>query len=193
MIGAIRGTLREKRPPAVLVECGGVCYEVLVPLSALSRLPQTGAEVFLRTELVVREDAHTLYGFSEWNEREMFRRLIRVSGVGAKMALAMMSGMSAAEIAASLAAGDVNALTRLPGIGKKIAERLVLELADSAAALAGGATAPSPIDAGVENALAALGYRKAEIRRAVDAIPADAPADIAARVRAALRILSGRR
>ena len=130
MIGSIRGILRASRPPIALVECGGVGYEILAPMLVHARLAAIGEEVFLHTEMVVREDSQTLYGFGDRSERELFRRLIRISGVGAKMTLGMMNEMPAADIISALKNGDKDSLTRLPGIGRKTAERLVVELKD---------------------------------------------------------------
>ncbi len=193
MIGSIRGILRASRPPIALVECGGVGYEILAPMLVHARLAAIGEEVFLHTEMVVREDSQTLYGFGDRSERELFRRLIRISGVGAKMTLGMMNEMPAADIISALKNGDKDSLTRLPGIGRKTAERLVVELKDDN--FFSGFAADSPrlaADAEVEEALAALGYKRAEIRRGLNRLPSDAPMDTASRVRLALRILSKR-
>jgi len=176
VIGRLRGTLLVKQPPWLLLDVNGVGYEVEAPMSTFYELPMTGGEVTLHTHLVVREDAHTLYGFGSEQERSLFRRLIKVSGVGAKLALALLSGMSAAEFARCVQGDDVAALTRLPGIGKKTAERLIVEMrdklgdAEAAAPLPGAGKAPaapaSPLEDAV-SALIALGYKPNEASRMV--------------------------
>lgn len=130
MIGRLRGILLVKQAPMLLVDINGVGYEVEAPMSTFYELPALGSEVTLHTHLAVREDAHTLYGFASLGERRLFRQLIKVSGVGAKLALALLSGISTAEFARCVAENDVKALTRLPGIGKKTAERLIIEMRD---------------------------------------------------------------
>lgn len=172
MIGRITGLLIEKHPPQVVVEAAGVGYEIDVPMSTFYNLPALGERVALHTHLVVREDAQLLYGFGSEVERASFRQLIKISGVGAKMALAVLSGLSAAELAQAVVTQDVGLLTRIPGIGKKTAERLLLELkgkiADALPAAAGGAnTAQSNVNADVLNALLALGYNEREAGNAV--------------------------
>lgn len=172
MIGRITGLLIEKHPPQVVVEAAGVGYEIDVPMSTFYHLPALGERVALHTHLVVREDAQLLYGFGSEAERASFRQLIRISGVGAKMALAVLSGLSAAELAQAVVMQDVGLLTRIPGIGKKTAERLLLELkgkiADALPAGAGNAgNAPGNVNADVLNALLALGYNEREAGNAV--------------------------
>jgi len=130
MIGRLRGTLLDKKPPQLLLEVGGVGYEVEAPMSTFYQLPASGSEVVLHTHLVVREDAHLLFGFASERERSLFRALIKVNGVGAKMALAILSGMNADAFARCIQEGDAASLTRLPGIGKKTAERLIVEMRD---------------------------------------------------------------
>lgn len=130
MIGRLRGTLLEKRPPELLVECHGVAYEVLVPLSSFPYLPDTNAEVILHTHFVVREDAQLLFGFHSKDDRAMFRELIRVNGVGPKLALAVLSGLTQDEFVRCIHEGDLKTLSRVPGVGKKTAERLVIEMRD---------------------------------------------------------------
>ena len=130
MIGRITGTLLEKTPPVVCIDVGGVGYEIDVPMSTLYELPETGAQVSLYTHLAVREDAHTLYGFSTANERATFRTLIKVSGIGARTALAILSGLTVDELVGAIAEQETARLMRVPGIGKKTAERLLLELRD---------------------------------------------------------------
>ena len=178
MIGFLKGTIAAKQPPTVLVEVGGVGYEVQAPMSTFYALPAVGASVQLLTHLVVREDAHVLYGFLTDGERELFRSLIKVSGVGAKMALGVLSGISAAEFRECVRQGEISRLTRLPGIGKKTAERLVVEMRDrlaavqpeSATAVAGGSTGPAaPADEAFD-ALVALGYKPREASRMIAAV-----------------------
>lgn len=197
MIGRLRGTLVSKRPPWVLVDVGGVGYELEVPMSTLYDLPETGKEVVLLTHYAHKEDTVALYGFLTAAERELFRDVQRVSGIGARIALAILSGVSTAEFARLVRAGDVAALTKVPGIGKKTAERIVVELRDrvgNAAALAAApATAPLPRDARgeAEAALQQLGYKPAEATRLVAAASAEGD-DAEAIIRKALKAALGR-
>lgn len=184
MIGRLTGTLTRKHPPELVIDVGGVGYELEAPLSTFYELPEVGTQVTLFTHLVVREDAHLLFGFARESERRLFRTLLKVSGVGAKMALAVLSGMSADDFARSIETSDVSALTRLPGIGRKTAERLVVEMrdrledADLRAALpaapgepaAADTAAPADPVADATRALVALGYRPAEASRMIRAI-----------------------
>jgi Holliday junction DNA helicase RuvA len=185
MIGRLRGQIVVKRPPYLLVEVNGVGYELEAPMSTFYELPPVGSDVTLHTHLAVREDAHVLYGFAREAERALFRSLLRVSGVGPKMALAILSGMNADEFSRCVQRGDLASLTRLPGIGKKTAERLVVEMRDRldglvdtglAVALAprGGAVAvvASAADDAV-SALVALGYKPVEAARMVKAVAQD--------------------
>ena len=128
MIGRISGTLLEKNPPQLLVDCGGVGYEIDVPMSTFYNLPALGEKVVLLTHLAVREDAHLLYGFGSVEERNVFKQLIKISGVGARTALSILSGMSVADLARAITLQEAGRLTKVPGIGKKTAERLLLEL-----------------------------------------------------------------
>ncbi len=144
MIGHLRGTLIEKQPPWLLVEVAGVGYEVEAPLSVFWELPANGEAVFLLTHLLVKEDSHNLYGFLRRADRELFRGLLKVSGVGAKLALAILSGLSADEFALLIHAADVAALTRVPGIGKKTAERLIVERRDRLAAVSAAVAGLQP-------------------------------------------------
>lgn len=130
MIGRLRGTLAEKQPPHLIIDVNGVGYELEVPMTTLYRLPKVGESVTVHTHLVVREDAHLLYGFAEKRERELFRELIRLNGVGPKLALALMSGLEVDELVRCVQAQDTSALVRVPGVGKKTAERLLVELKD---------------------------------------------------------------
>ena len=180
MIGRLSGTLVEKQPPQIVIDAGGVGYEVDVPMNTFYQLPATGSPVSLFTHLVVREDAHLLFGFASRNEREAFRRLIKVSGVGARIALAILSGMTCDELAVAVAAEDIKRLSAVPGIGKKTAERLVLELRGKLAtgallATPGGlplATTPDE-KSDIVSALLALGYNEKEAAAAVKPLPAD--------------------
>ena len=184
MIGRLRGEIVAKRPPHLLVDVSGVGYELEAPMSTIYDLPAVGAAVVLHTHLVIREDAHVLYAFAREAERALFRSLLRVSGVGPKMALAILSGMNADEFARCVQRDDAAALSRLPGIGKKTAERLIIEMRDRLARLddeafavavrpqATGAGAPSALEDAV-SALIALGYKAPEASRMVRAVAAE--------------------
>ena len=184
MIGRLRGEIVAKRPPHLLVDVSGVGYELEAPMSTFYDLPAVGAAVVLHTHLVVREDAHVLYAFAREAERALFRSLLRVSGVGPKMALAILSGKNADEFARCVQRDDTAALSRLPGIGKKTAERLIIEMRDRLARLddeaftvatrpqATGAGAPSALEDAV-SALIALGYKAPEASRMVRAVAAE--------------------
>ncbi len=190
MIGFLRGRLAAKHPPQVTVEVGGVGYEVDVPMSSFYNLPATGEPVTLHTHLVVREDAHVLYGFATLEERAAFRELIRISGVGARTALAVLSGLSVTELAQAVALQEAARLTRVPGIGKKTAERLLLELKGKLAEpIAGvGEARAAGAAADILNALVALGYSEKE---ALGAIKGLAPGvSVAEGIRAALKGLA---
>jgi Holliday junction DNA helicase RuvA len=177
MIGRITGTLLEKNPPQVLIDAHGVAYEVDVPMSTFYHLPATGERVTLHTHLIVREDAHLLYGFGTPAERSAFRQLLKVGGVGPKVALAVLSGLSVGELAHAVAAQDAARLTKIPGIGKKTAERLLLELRDKlrgdtgASVTAGTPDAQDSVGNDIVNALIALGYNEREALAAFRALP----------------------
>jgi Holliday junction DNA helicase RuvA len=189
MIGRIAGTLLEKNPPEVLVDAGGVGYEIDVPMSTFYNLPAVGEPVTLLTHLAIREDAHQLYGFASGAEREAFRQLIRISGVGSRTALAVLSGLSVADLAQSVALQDGSRLTRIPGIGKKTAERLLLELKGKLApALAKGPSAASDAAADVLRALLALGYSEKEAAAATRQLPANT--GVSEGIRLALKVLA---
>ena len=180
MIGRLAGTLARKEPPSLLVDVNGVGYELEAPMSTFYDLPATGEKVTLYTYLVVREDAHLLYGFSRESQRQLFRSLLKVNGVGPRVALAVLSGLSEQELVACLANEDIARLTKVPGIGRKTAERLVIELRDKvdlAAAPALGAARPAsvPADPAQEaiSALIALGYKPSEASRAIGALAHD--------------------
>lgn len=181
MIGRLRGELVQKHPPFLLVDVNGVGYELEAPMSTFYVLPEGDGEVTLHTHLSVREDAHVLFGFAREADRTLFRALLKVSGVGGKMALGVLSGMTAEEFSQAVQAGDLAALTRLPGVGKKTAERLVVEMRDKidkigiqAPAVAGGISAATPLPAGADqdavSALVALGYRPPEASRMVSKV-----------------------
>lgn len=177
MIGKLTGTLLEKSPPQVLIDCGGVGYEVDVPMSTFYGLPHLGEKVALLTHFVVREDAQLLYGFATATEREAFRQLIKVSGVGPRMALSLLSGMSVAELAQAVSAQEAGRLVKVPGIGKKTAERLLLELKGKLGAdlgpLAGGGLPLEDAHSDIQQALIALGYNEKEAAAALKALPAE--------------------
>lgn len=181
MIGRLRGLLAWKQPPYLLIDAQGVGYELEASLTTFQTLPEVGAEVTLLTHLAVREDAHTLYGFASPAERSLFRNLIRVTGIGPRLALLILSGMSVELFGRCVREGDATSLTRLPGIGKKTAERLIVELRDrigelgldpTAVVLPGGpAVAPAinPVDDAI-SALVALGYKLPEASRMVQSL-----------------------
>jgi holliday junction DNA helicase RuvA len=192
MIGRITGNLLEKNPPQVLVEAAGVGYEIDVPMSTFYLLPKTGDKVALFTHMVVREDAQLLYGFATDTERVTFRTLLKVSGVGPKVALAVLSGMSVNDLAEAVATQESGRLTKVPGIGKKTAERLLLELKDKLKVdvriSVGGDVAKTSHTADVLNALIGLGYSEREALAAVKLLPADV--SVSDGIRQALRSLS---
>jgi Holliday junction DNA helicase RuvA len=185
MIGRLKGTLVRKQPPGLLVDVGGVGYELEAPLSTFYDLPAVGETVTLHTHLVVRDDAHLLFGFARESERHLFRTLLKVSGVGARMALAILSGMTAEDFARCVATEDVTALTKLPGIGRKTGERLVIEMRDRLddgalrdampGAGATGGTPPAGDDPVTDatSALVALGYRPAEATKMIRKLDTD--------------------
>jgi Holliday junction DNA helicase RuvA len=200
MIGRIRGILAHKQPPLILVEVGGVGYELQVPMTTLFQLPALGAEVSLVTHFVVREDAQLLYGFVEEGDRSLFRELIKVSGVGPKLALTILSGMDARSFARCVQRNDISSLVALPGVGKKTAERLLVEMRDKLKDwLAGadtfpGATENGPmvarvadIAADAESALISLGYKPQEATRMVAAVNDDSVVESEELIRRALK------
>jgi len=173
MIGKLTGTLGDKNPPQVLVDCNGVGYEVQVPMSTFYNLPARGDTVALLTHLVVREDAHILYGFETAGEREAFRALIKITGVGPRTALAVLSGMSVADLAQAITLQEGARLVRVPGIGKKTAERLLLELKGKLGPDLGAPSGASNGDqADILQALMALGYSDKEAALSLKALPA---------------------
>jgi Holliday junction DNA helicase RuvA len=173
MIGRLEGRLLEKNPPTLLLDVNGVGYELDVPMSTFYQLPAVSERVVLLTHLAVREDAHQLYGFATAAERAAFRELIRISGVGARIALSVLSGLSVTELAQSISLQDSARLTRIPGIGKKTAERLLLELKGKLGADLGSAGGSTPGDpsADIVHALLALGYSEREAGAAVRLLP----------------------
>lgn len=175
MIGRIQGKLLETNPPHILVDVHGVGYEIDVPMSTFYNLPPVGQEVTLLTHFIVREDAQLLYGFLTSEERETFRLLLKVSGIGARTALSILSGMSVADLVNAVALQEAGILTKVPGIGKKTAERLLLELKDKlTGALASGTVSTvSSTSTDIINALMGLGYSDREARAVVKKLPAD--------------------
>jgi Holliday junction DNA helicase RuvA len=190
VIGRLSGVLVEKNPPQLLVDVRGIAYEVDVPMSTFYNLPPVGAEVTLHTHLVVREDAHLLFGFGSEAERAAFRQLLRISGVGARMALAVLSGLSVGDLQQAVAAQDAGRLVKIPGIGKKTAERLLLELRDKLGTTvhAGSGAAVTVPGTDVRNALLALGYSDKEATWAVKQVDASSP--VAEAIRQCLKALS---
>ncbi|MGC4367954.1 Holliday junction branch migration protein RuvA [Hydrogenophaga sp. R2] len=175
MIGKLTGQLLEKNPPQILVDCHGVGYEVDVPMSTFYQLPATGQTVSLLTHFVVREDAQILYGFATASEREAFRQLIRISGVGPRTALSVLSGLSVTELAQAVTAQEAGRIVKVPGIGKKTAERLLLELKGKLGAdlpALGAASAVGDAAADIQQALMALGYNEKDATAALKALPA---------------------
>jgi len=191
MIGRLTGTLVEKNPPQILLDVQGVAYEVDVPMSTFYNLPATGERIALYTHLVVREDAHLLFGFGSEPERRAFRHLVKISGIGARTALSVLSGLSVAELAHAVTMQDTGRLTKVPGIGKKTAERLLLELKDKLAAdltTAVGVHRAPTVSSDILNALVALGYRDKEAVAAMKKLP-DGLA-VADGIRHALKLLA---
>lgn len=178
MIGKLTGLLAEKQPPNLLLDVNGVGYEIEAPMSTIYDLPHLGEKISLFIHLVIREDAHLLYGFLTRRERECFRQLIKISGVGPRIALAILSGMSPDDLARAIQMEDAVAMARVPGIGKKTAERLILELRgklgpDLGGLPAGAGTAPASAQSDIISALLALGYNEREAIAAVKTLPTD--------------------
>ncbi|AXW88125.1 Holliday junction ATP-dependent DNA helicase RuvA [Lonsdalea britannica] len=202
MIGRLRGIVLEKQPPQVLIEANGVGYEVHMPMTCFYELPELGQETIIFTHFVVREDAQLLFGFNNKQERSLFRELIKVNGVGPKLALAILSGMSAQQFVSAVERQEIGALVKLPGVGKKTAERLVVEMKDRFKGLNGdlfnsasdltlppaadAATSSADIEAEAESALVALGYKPQEASRMISKI-AKPGADCETLIRDALR------
>lgn len=190
MIGRLTGILLEKNPPQILLDIQGVGYEVNVPMSTFYNLPVLHERVVLYTQLIVREDAHLLYGFASEDERVAFRHLLKISGVGPKLALSVLSGLSLKDLALAVASKEVGQLTRIPGVGKKTAERLLLELQDKfIVSMSDGASGIRKLHGNdITNALLALGYSGKEADWAAKQLAADA--NVADGIRQALKLLS---
>jgi Holliday junction DNA helicase RuvA len=190
LIGRLSGRLIAKHPPQIVVDVHGVGYEIDVPMSTFYQLPAAGAEVVLLTHMMVREDAHQLYGFATEQERAVFRQLLRISGVGARTALAVLSGMSVADLHRAVSEQDGARLTKVPGIGKKTAERLLLELRDKLDLKISMTAAPGTGSSGndIVNALLALGYNDKEATWAMRQLPPEA--NVNEGIRQALKLLS---
>jgi Holliday junction DNA helicase RuvA len=191
MIGRLTGILLEKNPPQILLEVQGVAYELDVPMSTFYNLPVLQEKVVLHTQLIVREDAHLLYGFLTTDERIAFRQLLKISGVGPRMALSVLSGLSLADLSEAVSNKEVGRLTKIPGVGKKTAERLLLELQgkfDGAGAGAAKSTFTASAGGDVVNALLALGYSSKEADWATNQLPRDA--SVSEGIRQALKLLS---
>lgn len=189
MIVRLEGKLLSSRPPFIVVDAAGVGYGVELPVQAFENLPAEGETVVVLTHLVVRDDAHTLYGFLAEADRQLFRQLLKVTGIGPRMAMTILSGASAADFALMIEAGDTQSLTRLPGIGKKTAERLILEMRGKISDLAGqgaGVPAKASADAEARAGLEALGYSASEAMKMVRAV-ADSDLSAEALIRAALK------
>jgi holliday junction DNA helicase RuvA len=190
MIGRLSGILLEKNPPQLLVDCNGVGYEVAVPMSTFYNLPGLGDKVVLLTHLAIREDAHVLFGFGTAEERDVFKQLIKISGVGARTALSILSGMSVPDLAQAVTLQEAGRLTKVPGIGKKTAERLLLELKGKLGADLGavGGVVHHDATSDILNALLALGYSDKEATLALKQVPADA--SVSDGIKHALKALS---
>ena len=173
MIGRIKGLLIEKIPPFILLDCQGVGYEIEVPMTTFFDLPDEGSEITLLTHLVVREDAHLLFGFATTSERQMFRQLIKVNGIGAKVALSILSSIESNELTNAIKTDDTDMLIKIPGIGKKTAERLVLELKDRLKDIEVSQVSKNTITNidDIENALISLGYSASQASIAIKALP----------------------
>ena len=189
MIGRLTGILLEKNPPQILLEVQGVAYEVDVPMSTFYNLPALHERVVLHTHLIVREDAHLLYGFASDDERVAFRQLLKISGVGPKLALSVLSGLSLNDLAAAVANKEAGRLTKIPGVGKKTAERLLLELQGKFTLTAGSTSRAASTQSGdVVNVLLALGYNAKEAEWAAKQLPVDT--NVSDGIRQALKLLS---
>ena len=191
MIGQLNGIVLEKNPPQILLDVNGVGYDIEVPMSTFYNLPNLGERTQLHTHLAVREDGHFLYGFATDDERSTFRLLLKVSGIGARTALSVLSGLSVNDLAAAVAQQELGRLIKVPGIGKKTAERLLLELKGKLADTIGGVSLHAAVDDAkqdISNALLALGYNEKEAAAAMKQLPADIGTSDG--IRAALKLLS---
>ena len=197
MIVQVHGKLVYKQPPRLLVDVAGIGYELEAPMTTFYNLPETGTEVCLHTHVVVRDDAHLLYGFTEQRQRDVFRHLLKVNGVGPRVALAILSGLTVEDLVACVSAADAAMLTRVPGIGRKTAERLIVDLRDRLDGIEGSAssfvgTRPLTPEHDAVSALVALGYRQTDAARAIRATASD-DAGVEELIRTALASLSGAR
>ena len=190
MIGRIQGKILEKIPPYILVDCNGVGYEIEVPMTTFYDLPEVGSEVELLTHFLVREDAQLLFGFATDQERIIFRKLLKVNGIGAKASLSILSGMTVNELTHSIQTKDVNSLTKIPGVGKKTAERLILELKDkfSDTEFTSSKNKGSSELSDIQNALLALGYNQKDILTVTKDL--DANVTVNDGIKQALKLLS---
>ena len=191
MIGRLTGILLEKNPPQILLDVQGVAYELDVPMSTFYNLPVLHEKVVLHTQLIVREDAHLLYGFISHEERIAFRQLLKISGVGPKLALSVLSGLSLSDLAAAVANKEAGRLTKIPGVGKKTAERLLLELQGKFVTTGSGTAPAAMVESSgndIVNALLALGYSEKEAEWAAKQLPRDA--GVSEGIRQALKLLS---
>ena len=192
MIGRLKGIVLDKQAPDLLLDVNGVGYELLLPLNTFFDIPEVGETITLHTHFVVREDAQQLYGFSQLEERALFRHLIKVNGVGPKMALAILSGMSTDQFVRCVRSDDLAALVKVPGVGKKTAERLLIEMRDKLDNMAEGTeenlpTASKDINAEAESALTALGYRPQDAAKMVNRVAGDNVTTAEQLIRAALK------
>ncbi len=197
MIGQVHGKLVYKQPTRLLVDVAGIGYELEAPMTTFYNLPETGTEVCLHTHVVVRDDAHLLYGFTEQRQRDVFRHLLKVNGVGPRVALAILSGLTVEDLVACVSAADAAMLTRVPGIGRKTAERLIVDLRDRLDGIEGSGssfvgTRPLTPEHDAVSALVALGYRQTDAARAIRATASD-DAGVEELIRTALASLSGAR
>ena len=199
MIGRLQGKVLEKQAPDLLIDVQGVGYEVLVSLNTFFDIPEVGSAVTLHTHFVVREDIQQLYGFTQLSERSLFRNLIKVNGVGPKMALAILSGMSASDFALCVHNNDIAAMVKVPGVGKKTAERLLIEMRDkigdidassAGSAADSGATAQSDIAQEAESALIALGYKPADAAKIINRVADQSITDAGQLIRLALKSMN---
>lgn len=189
MIGRLSGILLEKNPPQLLIDCNGVGYEVNVPMSTFYNLPGLNEKVMLLTHLTVREDAHILFGFGTAEERTVFKQLVKITGIGARTALSILSGMSVADLSQAITMQEAGRLTKVPGIGKKTAERLLLELKGKLGADLGAAgIASSDASSDIMNALLALGYSEKEALLALKQVPSGS--GVSEGIKLALKALS---
>ena len=197
MIGQVHGKLVYKQPPRLLVDVAGIGYELEAPMTTFYNLPETGTEVCLHTHVIVRDDAQLLYGFTEQRQRDVFRHLLKVNGVGPRVALAILSGLTVEDLVACVSAADAAMLTRVPGIGRKTAERLIVDLRDRLDGIEGSGssfvgTRPLTPEHDAVSALVALGYRQTDAARAIRATASD-DAGVEELIRTALASLSGAR